>query len=595
MTVSNDSLTPRLKAWREAWPEALAHWSKYTRLRDPLLCVNTIEAAKQGLTGSFAMIRLRDNSVVIDLETVADLELDAYTTEILAHEIGHHVLAPASATDHFRLLARLRRGLPTLERHAPLIANLYTDLLINDRLQRQCGLRMSEIYARLHSHGQKKVEAKDKPSSKLWTLYVGIYESLWKLEKGSLGGATDDAELQGNAWLGARLIRVYANDWMTGAGRFAALTLPYLLEDAEGQEYGLTGLLSDLATAAEGCEPIGLSDIEVDELDGNIHPSQDPRITGEGIGAIAEAEPDATSDGGGAGQMREPFEYGEILRAAGITLSDEDIAVRYYREQALPHLIRFPTREQKRSPEPQLEGLDPWETGDPLEDIDWLESVVRSPTPIPGVTTVRRHIGYEPGSNIIDEPVDLDLYVDSSGSMPNPTQQVSYLTLAGAIVALSALKAGASVQVTLWSGKRQCLSTKGFVRRDVDILKVLTGYFGGATAFPIHKLRETYADRPKTARAVHILHISDDGISTMFDRDERGDSGWNVSAKALKAAGGGGTMALNLWEGWGNHKGGEWFDRAISEQGWDIHAVSDMADLVAFSRAFSQRTYGDKS
>lgn len=595
MRFSSNVLTPQLKAWRDAWPEALAHWSKYTRLRDPLLCVTNIEAIKQGLTGSFAMIRLRDNSVVIDLETVADLDLNDYTVEILAHEIGHHVLSPASATDHFRLLARLRRGLPTLERHAPLLANLYADLLINDRLQRQCGLRMNEIFVRLHAHGQKKVESKALPPSKLWTLYVGIYESLWKLEKGSLGGPTQDAELEGNAWLGARLIRVYANDWMTGAGRFAALVLPYLVEDAEAQEHDLTALLGDLATAAEGCEPIGLSDIEADELGGNIHPSQDPLITGEGIDAIGEDLLDVTSDGDGAGQMREPFEYGEILRAAGITLSDEDIAVRYYREQALPHLIRFPTREQKASPEPQLEGLDPWETGHPLDDIDWLESVVRSPTPIPGVTTVRRHIGYEPGANIIREPVDLDLYVDSSGSMPNPTQQVSYLTLAGAIVALSALKAGASVQVTLWSGKHQCLSTKGFVRRDVDILKVLTGFFGGGTTFPIHKLRETYSERPKTARAVHILHISDDGISTMFDNDERGNSGWDVSAKSLKVAGGGGTMALNLWKGWEPNGRMEWVNRAQSEQGWDIHAVSDMADLVAFSRAFSQRTYGDMS
>ena len=592
MKNKDEETSRRLKVWREAWPEALAHWSKYTRLRDPLLCVTNVEAAKQGLTGSFAMIRLRDNSVVIDLETVSELGLEDYAVEILAHEIGHHILAPASATDHFRLLARLRRGLPTLERHAPLIGNLYTDLLINDRLQRQSGLRMDEIYARLHAHGQKKVESKDRPRSKLWTLYVGIYESLWKVEKGHLGGPIHDAALEGDAWLGARLIRVYANDWMTGAGRFAALTLPYLVEDAE--EHGLAGLLTDLETAAEGCEPIGLSNIEADELDGNIHPSQDPRITGEGRDAIGAAPPDTTSDRGSAGQMREPFEYGEILRAAGVTLSDEDIAVRYYREQAQPHLIRFPTRQQKTSPDPQIEGLDPWETGDPLEDIDWLESVVQSPTPIPGVTTVRRHIGHEPGTNIVREPVDLDLYVDSSGSMPNPTQQVSYLTLAGAIVALSALKAGANVQVTLWSGKHQCLSTKGFVRRDVDILKVLTGFFGGATAFPIHKLRDTYSDRSKTDRAVHVLHISDDGLSTMFDMDEFGNSGWDVTAKALEIAGGGGTMALSLWQGWETHARTDWIDRAATEQGWDVHAISNMADLVVFSRAFSQRTYGDR-
>jgi hypothetical protein len=75
----------------------------------------------------------------------------------------------------------------------------------------------------------------------------------------------------------------------------------------------------------------------------------------------------------------------------------------------------------------------------------------------------------------------------------------------------------------------------------------------------------------------------------MFDTDERGVSGWNVAAHALNTAGGGGTMALNLWFGGGD----EWLSRARLEQGWDIHTVTDMSELVEFSRAFSQRTYGE--
>ena len=43
-------------------------------------------------------------------------------------------------------------------------------------------------------------------------------------------------------------------------------------------------------------------------------------------------------------------------------------------------------------------------------------------------------------------------------------------------------------------------------------------------SFPIHVLRETHATRNKATRAVHILVISDDGVSTMFDNDEQGRS-----------------------------------------------------------------------
>ena len=96
--------------WRAAWPQALDVWSKFTRLRDPALCASRVAASKEGLSGSFAMIRLLDQSVVVDLPLVAELGLHDYGLEILAHEIGHHILAPGRAGDQFRLLARMRRA-----------------------------------------------------------------------------------------------------------------------------------------------------------------------------------------------------------------------------------------------------------------------------------------------------------------------------------------------------------------------------------------------------------------------------------------------------------------------------------------------------
>jgi hypothetical protein len=187
------------------------------------------------------------------------------------------------------------------------------------------------------------------------------------------------------------------------------------------------------------------------------------------------------------------------------------------------------------------------------------------------------------------EPLDLDLYVDCSGSMPNPQTQISYLTLAGAIVALSALRAGASVQTTLWSGARQFQTTPGFVRDEHAILQILTGYLGGGTAFPVHLLRETYKDRKPTARPVHILVISDDGVTTMFDKDEQGTSGWDIARMALDQARGGGTLVLNLYGAWEDNSD---LARAHREQNWQIARVQSWEALVEFARQFSTRTYG---
>lgn len=573
--------------WRSAWPQALALWSKYTRIRDARLCASRVEAASEGLDGSFAMIRLLDQSVVVDLETVHALGLDDYAVEILAHEIGHHVLAPGNATDQFRLLARMRRALPTLEQHSAMVANLYTDLHINDRLQRQEGLRMADIYRVL-------ARATTGPAGAVWSLYTRIYENLWELEQGSLGGQGGIDNLEADAWLGARLIRVYASDWMTGAGRFATLLLPYLVQDAEQKRppNRRFAYLLDTKDAAAGCDPAGAQDIDDDEAGGAIHPAFDPRVAG--------LEDDEALDPvivQGDGQTRDPFEYGEILKAAGIALTDHEIAIRYYREQALPHLVPFATRPVPQAPEPQFEAVEPWDLGSPLDEIDWLASVLASPVPVPGVTIMRRASAPEPAREgaPVPAPVDLDLYVDSSGSMPNPQRAMSYLALAGAVIALSALRAGAVVQVTLWSGKGDLRATDGFVKDEDAILRVLTDFFGGATAFPIHRLRETFAAKP--ARPVHILMISDDGISTMFDKDERNESGWDVAAQALAAAGGGGTMALNIAQDWETTKHFWNADayaaiaRARDEQGWHVHAIERFEDLLAFARAFAARHY----
>lgn len=581
--------------WEAAWPKALEVWSKFLRLRPPTLCLTTESAEKEGLTGSFAMIRLQDQAVIVSLPTVVACHVDQFALEVLAHEIGHHVLAPATLTEHARMIARMRWALPTVERHAPMVANLYTDLLINDRLQRSAALRLADIYRALGT--QSKTGA-------VWTIYMRMYEILWTLERGTLGGGQTDDRMEGDAWLGARLLRSYSRDWLDGSGRFAALLLPHLLEDQRSAETIEKWL--DTRNAAAGGSPTGLTEEEAGEREGAIHPAQD-----HDLADIAEGDPgkdakdkvtppaETKENASARGQAREPFEYGEILRAAGANLSDHDVAVRYYRERARPHLVPFPSREIPESTDPIPEGLEPWDFGHPLDAADWLQTVLQSPKVVPGMTTVQRVWGNAEGHLPQRVPLDLDLYVDSSGSMPNPQRLTSYPALAGAILCLSALRAGARVQATLWSGKSQVTSTDGFVRDEEAILRVLTGFYGGATAFPIPTLRDTYASRRKDARPAHILVISDDGVSTMFDKDERGNSGWDIAAIALKRAGGGGTFVLNIPRNW-DQVGPRvpavaQIRRARDEQKWHVHPVASWEELVEFARQFSRLRYGRTS
>jgi hypothetical protein len=573
----------RLKQqWAAKWPEALAIWSKFTKLSEPHWCFTTLEAELEGCVQCFSMIRLDDQAIVIDLEKAVESHVEKFPLEILAHEIGHHVLCPSDLHDQFRQLARMRRSLPTLESHAPFIANLYNDLIINDRLQRCANLNVAGIYQAIGGN------SKD-PG---WTFYMRIYEILWGLKKGELAKGKIDPRMEGDAQLGARVVRSYSQDWLGGAGRFAALCFPYFLDKRSTEFKKIMTKWHDLNNCANGAKiPPGLTDFEEDELTGNIHPSMDPELNDElGENSIErKSMPSGKADYfPSSGQSREPFEYGAILKSAGMQLNDHELAVHYYRERALPYLVKFPTIEIPESTDPLPEGLEPWSIGMPLDDIDWAQSVFANGHVIPGMTTLQRVWGTSPGAEPTREPIDLDLYVDSSGSMPNPQVNQSFLALAGAIICLSALRTGSRVQVTLWSGPKQFLTTNGFVTEERRVLETLTGYFGGGTAFPLHILRDTYSQRKNNARKVHVMVISDEGVDTMYNKDEHGNDGYDIAAQALATAGGGGSLVLNLFNDFQIYPK----LRRTTEQGWGIYPVKDWKDLVSFARKFSEQNYG---
>ena len=74
------------------------------------------------------------------------------------------------------MIGRLKKVLGRHAQYAPLVLNLYTDLLINNRLFRINKLRMDEVYQKL-----KDSENTDS----VWNLYLQIYERLWQLQRGT--------------------------------------------------------------------------------------------------------------------------------------------------------------------------------------------------------------------------------------------------------------------------------------------------------------------------------------------------------------------------------------------------------------------------
>lgn len=584
-------------AWAARWEDALGLWSRFTKLRAPVWCHDAGEERRESLTSSFAMTRFHDHAVVISLSQIRDMGIEDFPLEVLGHEIGHHVYCPADLTDQARLVARIRRGLPGKEAQAAMIANLYADLLINDRLERQAKLALHEVYRRLGGGS----------GDRMWTFYMRIYEILWSLDRGSLATGVIDKQIDFDAGLGARLVRVYARDWQKGAGRFAALCFPYLEEnDGRGVRLALRGWLDTEGAPAEGF-PDGLTEIDDDEEDGAIHPALDPEISGIDDRGEGREKPPGTGraakgDTVPRRRYREPAEYREILRGVGVRISDDEITIRYYRERAIPYLVPFPVRTLPDAAEPLPEGLEVWDAGEPIERFDAIESVLVSETIIPGVTTVQRTYGDTVGGLPERQPVDLYLGVDCSGSMSNPALQMSYPVLAGTIMAISALRAGSKVMVCLSGEPGEYHATEGFIRDERAILGVLTGYLGTGFAFGIHRLREVFgtpapargsrrAATPATAatvreRPAHVLIVTDHDIFHMLAEMSGGKNGWTVAREALQTARGGGTYVLHMPSEWGS---GE--TSRMRSDGWDVAFVQTWEDVVGFARDFSRRNY----
>jgi hypothetical protein len=580
MTTTARDIETLRAAWSERWPEALAQWSRFTMLRDPHWCVTAADEKAESLSESFAMIRLDDHGVVISLRQVVELGLGDLPVEVLAHEIGHHVYCPGNLGDHARMIARMRTALLQLGDRAPFVANLYADLLINDRLQRSGGLRMAELYKRLRGPDE---------SSDLWRFYLRTYEILWSIDKGTLAPGEITQTIDVDALLASRVVRSFAKDWLRGSGRYAALCLPYLealTPEKRKREFGRW-------LDAQGREieeiPDGLVEIDEDELDGAIHPALDPELSGIDYGDdTKEKRSGATKKGDTVPRQRyrEPFDYREILRSVGVKLSDEELTIRYYRERAIPYLIRFPVRELPRSTDPLPEGLESWDAGDAMETLDVVESLMNSDTLIPGVTTVQRTWGTSPGNDPEREPADLYLGVDCSGSMSNPAIMMSYPVLAGTIIAVSALRAGARVMVCLSGEPGSFSATDGFIRNEHEVLKTLTGYLGTGYSFGIHRLKYAFEDRKPNERPAHIMIVTDHDIFAMLGEKDKKLTGWERAKLSLDAARGGGTYVLHMQSGWSPEE-----SQRMKNDGWGVHFVTDWKEMVEFAREFAKRTW----
>lgn len=324
-----------------------------------------------------------------------------------------------------------------------------------------------------------------------------------------------------DAVLLAETVKTFGDDPVSGALRFGMLLAPYMADPpgASGRrgERGARDVYcggeAGAAPATAGEMVAVLGDARLDER------PEHPALHKARRAAPGASGPEASAIAGGAGAAAGGQGYGlaETLRLyAG---SDKnDVIAAWYQTRArrwvrpLHQMAATAAGTEDEIPGPIAD----WGLGDELADIDWASTLASSVVVVPGVTTRRR--------DVLDDPpptsrtsVDLDLYIDSSGSMRSPLAE-SPAVLAGTILILSVLRGGGRVRVTSFSAAGQVAGGERFTRKAVEAMRLLTVYFGSGTTFPL----DLYAERYRAVRhgdgsiRRHVVVLSDEGLASMF-------------------------------------------------------------------------------
>lgn len=607
---------------RSAWERALALWR--VRLDDP--AVRPGAAKAQGAPAWFSF----PPSVTVDPRYLAERGLADEVWSMFAHEIGHHVLAPSTRIDSLKIDHQMARAIAVASPRANpgdgarRLSNLWCDLLVNTRLAQLQRAEPGRSGTATRDLGIVRLGLALYPASegsvdRLWWVYCRAYELLWQIPAGTLCALEPPArpvrtftettfvplseipekhrekerllrearaeservaaELAGatatnpdvDASLIADAVRSFSTDPVSGAALFGVIAAPYLAEEAlagGGRSGGGCGIDDAPATADE------LGRILADQrLRGDLPPHPGTVLAPDG-----EGDPDAPLDD----TAKKDGQRLTIAHTLALySESGEDAVLSaWYRNEAAAW-VRPYTRPAPSTPTGGIPGpVELWEVGDALADLDW-PLTLRSGTVIPGVTTRRR-------SELDDEPItretsiELDLYIDSSGSMTHP-RNGSPAVLAGTILALSILRGGGRVRVTSFSGTGEVAGMPRFGRDPAEIIAAISLFFGRSTSFPLDLYAARYAGLPPAGDDAqrHVVVLSDDGLVSMFGV---GNEPFEGVARAVREVLTTGTLVLMDRR----HQVAQLAER----DGYDVVYLQTMADAPAACAALAVTLHG---
>lgn len=508
----------------EAWREALSRWSHPSvpgliapETQEELLNLGNLAGV---LSGQLAFMKYPEFQTYLNIHNTAKLfkeDPQRGIVAVLTHEVGHRFCPYDTVTSiilaHNAKKAVEGQKLPySPEEASKVILNLFTDMCINTARARAGDSDIVWAYQAI---------AKDKAESKLWKVYARSMELAW--DKKIL---PEDTKLNNEEQEAAISIAGLFKESFFSRDKWAQMMRSY------------AGIISKFLEDEQ-------KDRQASSFGGDISENIPSDINEKTSSELAKRIAEIGSNGVPANPSAMK-EFRELMAGFGRG-EPKKASILFYDMLSSSYEVMFAQRPFGR---PRVNPFQPikWQPSMGVDRLDVDFSAQTGGRVIPGVNTYAWNVRRRDSHGGLEEVVpNLDLYIDSSGSMVNPIESISLPVLAAFVAAKKAHKKGAYIRATVFSGEGQS-DTCGFTRDLNPVFNVSVTFYGGGTFFPVEKMLEAgdpkqvliitdtfLANTEKTAGAISKLRqrhkgnkVSIYAISPVADAGELAEAGADI-------------------------------------------------------------------
>jgi hypothetical protein len=463
-----------------AWKDALALWDVSVNLSPPV-GLERREAFRKHGEEPLAYIDLASRQVVVNLPLLAKLGAAASLTAVLAHEIGHHVRFPHSLALAASLQLLEKKLVPGLRQS---LTNLFFDLQVNEFVGRTQAEDLCRVYK-----GFLKQGGEPPP---LFAFYLAVYEELWARPAGDLVPAATAAAMD-TRYAGWRAeARVFVQTFYSLPNvylqfvYFCSRFVRYV-EDPGSLAYVIP-LGHDVPAPDEDALDAAVRGLGAEEADAALREAKERGMLEEsGLAEQAAKDP-----------LRSIDEITRHLPGHTAAAFKQALVSRHYKRLVEQYLI--PPPPAQAAPEASLPTVtEEWEWGDDPRAIDWTATLLARGE-LGRAQPLRRDREPDDPSPLQRAFPAVEIYLDTSGSMPDPASSLNAMTLAAQILSASALRKQGIVRGIVYSSGTPLVSDWMYDEERARLF--LLHYAGGGTDYPFEVLKASARDRSDVVRVI---------------------------------------------------------------------------------------------